>query len=283
MKRSNYLLLLLIVAIATMSVFPQTAPGIKRTTYKNDRFDFGVGGTLTIVGAPSGSIRIEGWDNREIEIEAEIEVSANTEAEIALLSKVTGFVLDESLGQTRIMSVGTHDKKYLKQVDKKFPKNLLTAPARIDYVVRVPRYTDLRITGGKGDLNISGVEGTMNIDYLETTADIALVGGGINATFGSGTVNVSIPTHSWRGRFADVQMAKGDMNVTLPSGLNAEFDATILRTGAIANGFTGFKPRVRKAEFTERSIVAKSGTGVIPLKFTVGDGTLTIKESGRPG
>jgi hypothetical protein len=73
-----------------------------------------------------------------------------------------------------------------------------------------------------------------------------------------------------------VQLASGEMNVHLANGINAEFDATILRTGKIENGYSGFKPRVRKAEFTDKSIVAKSGVGGASLKFTVGDGTLKI-------
>ena len=77
-------------------------------------------------------------------------------------------------------------------------------------------------------------------------------------------------------------MASGELSVELPAGLNAEFDATILRTGKIENGFTGFKPRTRHGEFTDRSIAAKSGTGVTPLKFTVGDGILKILEANRP-
>jgi hypothetical protein len=56
----------------------------------------------------------------------------------------------------------------------------------------------------------------------------------------------------------------------------------ILRNGKIENGFSGFVPRKRNAEFTDRSIAGKSGVGSVPLKFTVGDGTMKIKEIGKP-
>jgi hypothetical protein len=108
-----------------------------------------------------------------------------------------------------------------------------------------------------------------------------LVGGGVLATIGKGNLELTIPTRSWRGAFADIQVASGNMVLNLPNGLNAEFDALILRTGKIENGFAGFKPRSRKFEFTEKSIAAKAGSGSTPLKFTVGDGTMTIKEIGK--
>jgi len=280
MKTQYALLSALLLAVFSIAAFSQTTPLQKRTTYKTDRFDFGVGGTLAISGAPVGSIRIEGWKNREIEISAEIEVQANSEADLAKLGGVTTFVLEESLGRTGIISVGTHDKKYMKRVGKKFPKQLLAMPFRIDYVIRVPQYCDLQVDGGRGDLTISGVEGTFKLNYLETHAKINLIGGGITAVFGKGTVDLTVPSSSWRGRFADVQLATGEMHVRLPNGLNAELDATILRTGKIENEYAGLKPRVRKAEFTDKSIVAKSGIGGIPLKFTVGDGTLKISTLG---
>jgi len=280
MKTQYALLSALLLAVFSIAAFSQTTSLQKRTTYKTDRFDFGVGGTLAISGAPVGSIRIEGWKNREIEISAEIEVQANSEADLAKLGGVTTFVLEESLGRTGIISVGTHDKKYMKRVGKKFPKQLLAMPFRIDYVIRVPQYCDLQVDGGRGDLTISGVEGTFKLNYLETHAKINLIGGGITAVFGKGTVDLTVPSSSWRGRFADVQLATGEMHVRLPNGLNAELDATILRTGKIENDYAGLKPRVRKAEFTDKSIVAKSGIGGIPLKFTVGDGTLKISTLG---
>ena len=276
MKKLN----LLIIAILLLA-FTASAQ-LKRSTIKSDKLDFGVGGTITIQGAPKGSITVEGWSKNEVEISAEIIVEAATDADLERMAKVTGFQLDESTGRIGIISLGTHDKKYVKTVDKKFPKELMGNAYRIDYVLKVPRYSDLQIDGGVGDLTISNVEGILKINYLETNAKLDLVGGGVLAVFGKGDVDISIPSRSWRGRSADVQLASGTMSLNLPTGLNAEFDATILKTGTIENAFEGFKPRVRKQEFTERSIAAKAGTGGVPLKFSVGEGTMKISTFGRP-
>lgn len=281
MKYKNTFVLAAVILAFAFAVHAQTPSLIKRTTYKNDRLEFGAGGTLSVIGAPNGSIRIEGWSNREIEISAEIEITAQTEADLDRISKVTGFITEESLGRTGIVSVGTHDKKYLKSVDKKFPKTLLGLRLKIDYVIKVPRYCDLQIDGGRGDLRIAGVEGNMKINFLESDARMDLVGGGVLATIGKGNLELTIPTRSWRGAFADIQVASGNMVLNLPSGLNAEFDALILRTGKIENEFAGFKPRSRKADFTEKSIAAKAGSGSTPLKFTVGDGNMKIREIGK--
>ena len=282
MKLRNLTLFVAVVVWLSISAFGQNASYVKRTIYKADKLDFGVGGTLAVQGAPNGSVRIEGWSNREIEISAEIEMQAPTEADLDHLAKVTGFITQESLGRTGIISVGTHDKKYVKSIDKKFPKHLYGLPFKVDYVIKVPRYCDLQIDGGKGSLMIAGVEGNMKINYLDSDAKIDLVGGGILATIGTGNLEVTIPSRGWRGRFADIQIATGNMSLNLPTGLNAEFDAMILRTGKIENGFSGFVPRTRKTEFTDKSIAGKSGSGSIPLKFTVGDGTMKIKEIGKP-
>ena len=278
MKKQRALVVAFLVAAFAIAALGQTTPKplLKRTTYKTDRFDFGVGGTVAVTGAPVGSIRVEGWKNREIEISAVIEVQGYSEDDLVKLGAVTTFVTDESLGRTAIITVGTHDKKYMKGAGKKFPKQLLALPFRVDYVIKVPQYCDLQVDGGRGDLSISGVEGTFKLNYLETNAKLDLIGGSTMAVFGKGSVELTIPRSSWRGRFADVSLSSGDMDIRLPEGINAELDATILRNGKIENGLEGLKPRARKVEFTDKSIVAKSGSGGIPLKFTVGDGTLKL-------
>jgi hypothetical protein len=282
MNKSRVLLLVLLTGVFSISAFAQTSSMLRRTTTKTDRFDFGAGGTVAIVGAPNGSIRVEGWQNNEVEITAEIELQAATEADLARLAEVTGFTTEESQARTGIISLGTHNKAAMKKSHKKFPKELMGLPFRIDYVIHVPKYCDLEIDGGKGDLSVTGVDGSMRINFLETNAEIAVLGGPTNVTVGSGIVDVGFGVHGWRGRAANIQVATGNLNVRLTPNVSAEIDASILRTGKIENSILDLKPRDRKVPFTERSIIAKKGVGNVPLIFTVGDGTLKLEPPAFP-
>lgn len=247
-----------------------------RTITKTDRFDFGSGGTVTITGAPNGSVRVVGTSKNEIEITATVEIMAGSDADHAKLAAVTGFVTVESTSRTGILSIGSHNKFGLKKLPKDFPKNLLAVPFRVDYVISVPRYTDLEIDGGKGDLSITGVEGSMRVNYLETKGYVEVIGGTTVFTIGSGSLDMAFGVRGWRGRSATVGLGKGDLSVRLPSNMSAEIDASILKTGAIENTIPDLKPRDRKVAFTEKSIIAKAGVGGSPLKFTVGDGTMKL-------
>ena len=68
------------------------------------------------------------------------------------------------------------------------------------------------------------------------------------------------------------------MNVQLPLNLNANLDAEVLRIGKIENTLTNLKP-LNRTKFTDKTIAAKAGSGGAPLSFTVGDGTLNLKET----
>lgn len=267
----------LMAAIFPDISFAQAKPLIKRTTYRNEKIDFGAGGTLTIVGAPTGSITIEGWQNNQVEVTADIEVQAENEQDLALLAKVNGFVLDQDFGHIRIGTVGTYDKLYMKKVAKKFPKNLLDKPFKIDYHIKVPVYCDLEINGGRGDLKIAGVEGVMQIKVLEGNGDLTLTGGTVIAVFGGGNVDVSVASRSWRGRQVDFQVANGTLNFKFLPNTNAEINAEILRSGKIENSIESLKPRPSGAKFTDKNMSARAGNGGAVFNLTVGDGTLRLK------
>src|SRR5713101_3434006 len=108
MKTNTYAgiaLVVFIFAFASLPLFGQAPQMMKRTTYKTDKLDFGVGGIVAIVGAPNGSITVEGTQKNEVEISATIELQAPTESDLAKLAQVTTFVLEESLGRTGIISL----------------------------------------------------------------------------------------------------------------------------------------------------------------------------------
>jgi hypothetical protein len=282
---SKIILLLTISLLFSLSVFTQKTQKqtklIKQTKFKSDKIEFGSGGTISIIGAPDGSIEVEGWNNNEVEISAEIEVQASNEEDLKRLAHVCGFIIDESFSHLRIITVGTQDKKYLKRVDKKFPKRLRGMPYKVNYKVKVPFFSDLDIDGGRGELNLSNVEGTIRINYLESKANLNLIGGTVQATIGIGDVDVTVATRSWRGRFAEIQVARGNLNVWLPNNLNADLTAKVLRTGKIDNSYKLLKP-MRRTKITDHAMLARAGNGGASLKFTVGDGILTIADFEKP-
>jgi len=255
----------------------QTASLLKRSTSRYETRRFAYGGTLTIIGPPSGSIVIEGWQRSEVEISANIEWQAGSEQDLAQLVMVNNFVLDEDANHLRILSTGTHDKAFMRRVAKRFPKNLLGLPWRIDYRIKVPLATDLEINAGNGPMTLSGVEGAVRISALESDAKLTLTGGNVSVTVLRGSVNLDIPARGWRGSGADIKLAAGTMTIDLPAGFNADINADLLRLGAIENTYPELLPR-ELAGNTPRTLRARAGSGGATLAFTVGDGTIRIRK-----
>ena len=274
-------LIAITIAFPVTSLAQITYPS-QRTITKTDRFDFRPGGTVMITGAPNGSIEVMGSTANEIEITARIELRAENESDLDALAALTGFVTDESPIRTVIMTVGSHNKFGEKKLPKNFAKRLMLAPFSVNYVVKVPKYIDIEIDGGKGDLTIRGVEGSIRANVLESNARVEIVSGTAVLALGKGSADIWFSAKGWRGRSANIQVGEGDMTVRLPTTLSADIDALVLRSGGIENEFPDLKPRDRKVAFTERSMSAKAGVGGGTLKFSVGQGKLRIEPLRAP-
>lgn len=259
------------------------APAIQlltRTTRRTETSRFNYGGTVTLIGAPRGAVTVEGWSRNEVEVTADIEWKAETEAELDQLVKVNNFVFDEDLNHISILTVGTHDRVYMKKVAKNFPKKLLNLPWKIDYRLRVPANTDLEINAGHGPVKLSGVEGALRLSATESETALTLTGGTVSVTITAGNVLLAIPVRSWRGGGADIRVAAGVLNVELAAGFSGDIDADILRNGKIVNTYEALAKR-EKPGITETVMRARAGAGGPFFKFTVGDGTVNIKRSGE--
>jgi hypothetical protein len=253
------------------------APGplLTRTTTRHESRRLGYGGAVTIVGAPVGSITIEGWQRNEVEVSAEIEVSAPTTQDLDRLAALNNCVIDEDANHIRIISTGTNDRKFLKRVAKDLPKSLIGLPWKIDYHIKVPAITDLAIDAGNGPIKLSGVEGSIRLNALQSVADLSLTGSDLSVIIQGGTVNFTIPARSWHGLRAEIKLAGGNLNVALMAGYSGDIDAEVLRTGEVKNTFPGLEPRERNS-IAPRSVRARAGSGGAMLTFTVGDGTIQI-------
>lgn len=252
-------------------------PQLVRTTTKHEVRRFGFGGTVTLIGAPNGSINVEGWARNEVEITAEIELRADTEANLDLLAAVNNVVVDDDVNHIQILSTGTHDKVFMRSAAKKFPKALLGLPWKIDYRIRVPLMTDLEVNAGRGPITIAGVEGNVRVSAAESLANLKLTGGVLSAIVSVGKVNLEVPARSWARGSAEVRLGAGEIVVTIPGGFSGDFDAEVLRLGQIINSYEGLEPReMQSVTPTKKNL--RAGAGGASFNLTVGDGNITIQK-----
>src|ERR1044072_847427 len=101
---------------------------LTRSTRSHESSHFSYGGTVTLIGAPRGSVTVEGWNRDEVELTADIEWKAESEADLDQLAKINNFVFDEDLNHISILTVGTHDRAFMKKNAKNFSKKLLNLP-----------------------------------------------------------------------------------------------------------------------------------------------------------
>ena len=252
---------------------------LKRTTTRRETRRFNFGGTVTVIGAPRGSVTIEGWPRNEVELVADVELNGLTDADLDQLAKVNTFVFDEDLNHLSVLTTGTHDRAFMKKAAKNFPKNLLNFPWKIDYKLRVPTNTDLEVTAGYGPVTLSGVEGALRISATESETSLTLTGGIVTTTVTTGVVKLTIPVRSWRGGGADIRLATGVLIVDLPAGFNGDIDADVLRSGQIVNTHDGIVAR-EKPGIQPQTMRARAGSGGAFFRFTIGDGVVNIRKAG---
>lgn len=259
---------------------PTPAPLLTRSTTRHETRRFGYGGTLTIHGAPEGSITVEAWPRNEVDVTADIELKGATEEELAALAAVNNFVLDEDGSHLSILTTGTHDRKFMKRAAKEFPKKLLALPWKIDYRIRVPAQLDLEIYAGRGALEIINTEGALSLNAGESQVSLTLRGGDVVSTIAGGSLRLRVPTNGWRGRGASIRLGRGDLTVELPASFNGDVDATLLRTGRVENNHPALLPRSGSGSSAPnaRQLRARAGSGGATLSLELGDGVLRITQ-----
>ena len=278
-KAIVFVLALVCLCLMANSSFSQNR---KRVTSKTVTIPFGVGGTFSIIGAPNGSILIEGTSRSEIEITATIQTEALSDADLDAVGVFTTFALEEGSGRLAVFTVGSHNKLGDKRIWKKIPKNLLSLPFKIDYVVRVPYYCDLSVNGGIGSLKILNIECAIRASMVNSDANVALRGGSLALTVGTGNIELSFPERNWRSGTIDTELSNGNMKVSLPFNLGADIDAVVANTGAVNSDIIDLKPRQADAPFTEREIIGKLGSGGVAVKFLVGSGNIKLLRHTKP-
>ena len=263
----------LVVCLAGIAANAQV---LKRTTTKTDVIPLGAGSTVSVIGAPMGSIKVTVIPGNSVQISADIEVQAANEADLAGAGALTTYVTQESLGKLSVVSIGRDSRRKFTDVEKKLIKRLAGMPYRIDYTIGVPRYTNVEISAGQGDVDLEGGEGDHRINALDSKVKVGIQGGSLVATVAKGEMHIQVPPSGRRGLNIDASVVSGNLSMIVPDNLSADIDAIVLRTGKVFQQIPSLKPRDRKVPFTEKLVQARAGVGGPAIKLTVGDGGLWL-------
>ena len=273
MKVSNLVSIAIVVCCA---VFVTDAQVLKRTTTKTESIPIGPGSTFSIMGAPMGDISVEAAAGSTVELTATIEVQAMSEADLAGAAALTGYVTQEELGRVGIVSIGSDTRRKFTNEEKKLIKRLQGLPYRIDYTVKLPKYTSVEIDGGVGKISLFGTEGQHKIKGVDSDLRVT-ASGSTFINLMKGKVHVEL-LGGTRFEGIDASVVSGDIDVLRFHSVSGDVDASVLRTGKILNNDPELREiDKRKFPFSEKLVKARAGAGGTGIKLTVGDGNISLQ------
>ena len=168
------------------------------------------GSELQVVGA-SGPIVVEGVETGEIEVRAVRTVRASREGEAKDLVERVRITEDVSPERVVLRNEGLGGMGLGRQV-------------AVDFHLRVPMSTRLRLHTANGNIRVSNIAGTV---VMSTTNGI-LLGRGLSAGVDAQTTNgsVTLELASVNSDAVTARSTNGGVSVTLPASAHATIDAT---------------------------------------------------------
>jgi len=264
-----------VAIVLCCAVLLADAQVLKRTTVKTESIPIGPGSTFSIMGAPLGDISVGVAAGNTVEMTATIEVQAVSEEDLAGAVALTGYITQEELGRVGVVSVGPDTRRKFTSEEKKLLKRLQGLPYRIDYVVKLPKYTNVEIDGGQGKISLVGPEGQHKIKGVDSDLQVT-ASGFIFITLEKGKAHVEL-LGGTRFSGLDASVVSGDIAVLRFRSVSGDIDASVLHTGTVFNKDPDLKARdARKFPFSEKLVKARAGAGGPVIKLTVGDGNVWL-------
>lgn len=220
-----------------------------------------------VINNKNGHIRIEAWDEKRIEITAEIRIKASSKYEARKILEDISF---EVLEEPRHVEVQASLPKLYQDKSFGFGHGDFTAVA-IRYNVKVPRYANFGCEVVNGDIGVRGLEGTIALNTSSGSIDLSSVRGFGKAHTSNGEIHCTIEDFPASGALA-LSAVNGDVDMKLPEDIDAEFDL------ATVNGRIRVNKELRDGiEFSRSKATGVIGSGQGKIRVRTKNGNISIK------
>lgn len=211
-------------------------------------------GTLTIDGHRNGAVTVYGWDGDSVVVHARIQASARTESAARDLAEEVRLMVDG--GRISADGPSTEDRAWWS----------------VNFVIGVPRRTDLRVEVINGPLGVEDVSGRLELNSLNGPLSLDGVSGNVTARVQNGPLSVYLTGNRWDGTGLDAEAVNGPATVTIPARYSAR-----LETGTTNGPMVIDYPLTLQGRI-DRHISTTLGDGGATVRVITRNGPLRVKQ-----
>ena len=212
-------------------------------------------GAIRVDPGSNGGVSIIGWDRSEAEVHMRVQAYAS--------SRGVARDIAEEISIDRDGNTVTADG----------PEPDRREGWHVEFVVYVPRNSDLNLHTTNGPLAVRDVAGTMDLRTTNGPLSLRGLAGDVRARTSNGPLAVHLTGTRWSGVGLDAETSNGPATVYLPQDYSAEFETGTIN-GPMSSDFpltVTFQGRMRQRLNT------RLGQGGAPVRVVTSNGPLQLK------
>lgn len=218
-------------------------------------------GRLEVEAAPNGSIRVQGWDGREVLVRAQVRANAATQAEAEAMLK-----------EVRVETAGS-------KISSDGPKSIGWSGRNkwwsVSFEVFVPREQDLALNSVNGGISVSQVTGSLNAKTVNGGLKFSEVAGAVKGETVNGGISMALEGSTWKGEGIDLQTVNGGVKLNVPEAYSARIEASTVHGGLSAD----FGGEMKQSDRANKRVSLALGSGGPLVKLRTVNGGVSVKKA----
>jgi DUF4097 and DUF4098 domain-containing protein YvlB len=209
---------------------------------------------ITVDASPNGGIKVEGWDEDSIRIQARVQAKAKS------LEKAKELISD--------IDIKTNNSRIRADGPTLFNSKRSWS---VSYRLMVPQESNLKLKALNGGISIHNVDGQIYAKSLNGGIDLNGLTGDVEARTTNGGISVELDGDRWQGRGLDANTTNGGIKLTVPDNYSAE-----LEVGTVNGGIKIDFPITVQGWINKR-IETTLGEGGAIIKATTTNGGVVVE------
>lgn len=262
-KKSTVLVILLLVMTFALSY-----AGIIRKEFEKS-YPVKSGGQVVLSNV-NGEVQVLSWEKPEVKIQAKIKVTGASQRELEEFIKHVEIKVDQGNNYLKIAS------KYPERGDGSGLFDWLFGDRKpevnIDYLLNIPKKTDLEIKTVNGNIVVQTIDGNINLKSTNGRIDAEDLRGSIEARTVNGTIGIDVLDLS-ASESISFSTVNGSIDLRLPAEIKATVDASCVN-GDIETDF----PLTISGKYVGKKVQGEINGGGAAISLKTVNGSIQLLE-----